>query len=145
MPAKNTRRITAEDLYRFYLISDCQLSPDGRHVVFAAQRVDRKTEKKYSNLWVVPADGGEPRQFTYGDQNDGCPRWSPDGETSAFVSNHADEPDLDPDADDLFLSSIKDGASARGGTARKIEAPLGGKSSPSSSTTAPPGSRAPPK
>jgi dipeptidyl aminopeptidase/acylaminoacyl peptidase len=88
---RKKRLITAEDLYRFQLITDCRISPDGKHVVFAVQRVDKKTEKKYSNLWVVPTDGGRPRQFTYGDQVDGQPRWSPDGCEIAFLSNRGDE------------------------------------------------------
>jgi dipeptidyl aminopeptidase/acylaminoacyl peptidase len=85
------RLITAEDLYRIELLSEPRLSPDGRHVVYRLQRVDRKTEKKYGNLWIVPAEAGQPRQFTYGDQSDSSPRWSPDGKTIAFLSNRADK------------------------------------------------------
>jgi len=83
--------IIAEDLYRFQLITNCQISPDGRHVVFCAQRVDKKTEKKYSNLWVVPTGGGRARQFTYGEQTDSQPKWAPDGSELAFLSNRGDE------------------------------------------------------
>ncbi len=89
MPDKK-RSITAEDLYNFNLISDCQISPDGRHILYCVQRVHKKTEKKYSNLWVVPIDGA-PRQFTYGDHSDTTPRWAPDGTEIAFISNREDE------------------------------------------------------
>ena len=91
MPARKKRPITAEDLYRFQLITDCQISPDGRHVVFCVQRVDKKTEKKYSNLWVAPTGGGRSRQFTRGDQVDSQTKWSPDGSEIAFLSNRGDE------------------------------------------------------
>jgi dipeptidyl aminopeptidase/acylaminoacyl peptidase len=90
MPPRKTRTIKAKDLYRFEIISGVRLSPDGRQVIYSVQRVDKKTEKKYSNLWIAPTSGGDPRQFTYGDQNDTTPRWSPDGTQIAFLSNRAD-------------------------------------------------------
>lgn len=91
MPKTKKRLISAEDLYDFELLNGVRISPDGQHVVYYVQRVDRKTEKKYSNLWVASARGGESRQFTFGDQNDTSPRWSPDGSTIAFLSNRGDK------------------------------------------------------
>jgi dipeptidyl aminopeptidase/acylaminoacyl peptidase len=120
MPPAKKRSITADDLYQFELISDVRLSPDGQDVVYAQQRVDRKTEKKYANLWLVPADGsGAPRQFTYGDQVDSMPRWRPDGEEIAFLSNRADQ----EKPAQLYLIAT------RGGEARpltQIEGTIGG-------------------
>jgi dipeptidyl aminopeptidase/acylaminoacyl peptidase len=83
--------IRADDLYRFQAISGAEMSPDGARVIFAVERVDRDSEKKYSNLWVAPTDRVAPRQFTYGDQRDTGPQWSPDGSQIAFVSNRGDE------------------------------------------------------
>jgi len=85
------RRMTADDLYRFRLITDCQISPDGKQVVYCVQRVDKEEEKKYTNLWIVPTDGGEPRQFTHGDHVDSKPKWSPHGRRIAFLSTRDDE------------------------------------------------------
>ncbi len=79
--------MTATILYDLQIVSDPQISPDGEHIIFAVQRIDRDEEKKYRNLWVVPTNGGDPKQFTYGDQVDRHARWSPDGREIAFLSN----------------------------------------------------------
>ncbi|OGO61866.1 MAG: hypothetical protein A2032_05430 [Chloroflexi bacterium RBG_19FT_COMBO_49_13] len=87
MPTFKKRTITSQDLYKILVLSDVRLSSSGEHVIYTLQRVDPKTEKKYSNLWVVPTEGGQPYQFTYGDQIDTHARWSPDGSQIAFLSN----------------------------------------------------------
>ena len=91
MSPRAKRHITADDLYRFKLIRGATISPDGAHVAYSLQRVDRRTEKRFANLWVVPTAGGRPRQFTYGDQSDTSPAWSPAGDEIAFLSNRGSE------------------------------------------------------
>jgi len=88
---KKIRPIEADDLYRFKLISEPQISPRGDLAVYCEQEVDRKTEKKYAHLWAVPLSDGNPRQITHGKHSDLSPRFSPDGKTVAFLSNREDE------------------------------------------------------
>ncbi|MCZ6485763.1 MAG: hypothetical protein O6826_08700, partial [Acidobacteria bacterium] len=85
------RRISAEDLYRLRVISGCEISPDGEYVVFSLQRIDRMSEKKHFNLWMVSTRRGGSRRFTWGDQSDTSPKWSPDGREVAFLSNRVEE------------------------------------------------------
>lgn len=89
------RTVEIEDLYRFRLISSLQVSPDGKMVAFALTRL-RKTKNDYaSNIWLVPADGGEePFKFTGSDKRDSKPKWSPDGQEVAFISTRSGKPQI---------------------------------------------------
>jgi dipeptidyl aminopeptidase/acylaminoacyl peptidase len=51
------------------------------------------------HLFVVSADGGEPRQLTEGDFADADPTWSPDSMHLAFVSARHEERDYDNASD----------------------------------------------
>jgi dipeptidyl aminopeptidase/acylaminoacyl peptidase len=107
MAAAKMKLISAKDLYRFELITDARISPNGQFIVYVIQRTDKKTEKKYSNLWLVQTAGGRPKQFTYGDQSDSMPKWSPDSSEIAFVSNRGK-----PEQSQLYLIAV-DGGEAR--------------------------------
>jgi len=91
MMSKNKRPITAEDLYDINVVTECQISPDGESMVYSLQTVDRDSEKKYMHLWAVPAKGGKSRQWAFGSHTDSSPKWSPDGQWIAFLSNRIDE------------------------------------------------------
>ncbi|HEX8099116.1 MAG TPA: S9 family peptidase [Actinomycetota bacterium] len=60
---------------------DPRWSPDGKQLAFTSKR-DGET----GQLYVMPADGGEPRKLTDTKQDVELPVWSPDGTRIAFVS-----------------------------------------------------------
>ncbi len=84
------RKINAEDLLTMRFVSQPQLSPDGTLVAFVSRWINPKKNRYFSNLWLVPTDGGEPRRFTVGDYGDTSPHWSPDGRRIVFISDRSD-------------------------------------------------------
>src|SRR5262249_27532820 len=88
--------MTVEDLFRFKRVSDPQISPDGKQVVYVVGTVDTEANKIPSSLWLAAADGkGEPRQLTNAPgKKDRHPRWSPDGKRILFESNRSGESQL---------------------------------------------------
>ena len=84
--SKRKRSIRAEDLFKLRLPTSVAISPDEKLVAYTVERMDKKENKYFANIFVHDLATGEERQFTYGDHNDGQPVWSPDGRYLAFVS-----------------------------------------------------------
>ena len=79
--------LTVETMLRIARIGEPALSPNGRMVAFTVQTPDLDSNTKPEQIYVVPMDGGTPRQLTQeGSQNE-RPRWSPDSRQIYFVSN----------------------------------------------------------
>lgn len=79
------RTITPEDLLRFELISDPQISPDGEKILFSRKVIGEKNDY-ITNVWMLQTGRNpEPHQFTSGGK-DSHARWSPDGSQIAFIS-----------------------------------------------------------
>ena len=86
--ARQTRRaMTVEDVMSMRVVSDPRISPDGRLVAFVVTQADLKTNFRNSDLWLVTADGGEPRPLTVSPKRDDAPQWSPDSTRLAFISD----------------------------------------------------------
>src|SRR5262245_52281632 len=72
------RRITDFGLYPAW-------SPDGRQLAFSTRRIDTPHIASDSTLWIVPAEGGAPRQVE-GTGDAFRPSWSPSGTRIAYWS-----------------------------------------------------------
>jgi dipeptidyl aminopeptidase/acylaminoacyl peptidase len=83
------RPMTAGDLLAVKGVSDPQVSPDGKWVVYVVSEIDAAAGKTNSDLYMVATAGGEPRRLTFASGADNHPRWSPDGSAIAFLSTRS--------------------------------------------------------
>jgi acylaminoacyl-peptidase len=68
-------------------------------------------EAGFVHLFVVPADGGTPRQLTGGDFNHGgTPSWAPDGKYLFISANRHDDWQYDPLNSEVLQVSVEDGS-----------------------------------
>jgi Tol biopolymer transport system component len=58
------------------------VSPDGTRLVYSSYQ-----GRNWHQLWMLPTKGGYPVPLTFGEYDNLFPRWSPDGEKIAFISN----------------------------------------------------------
>lgn len=87
------RAIAFRDLISMHRVSDPQISPDSSWVVYTVATPDLDANRSASNIWIVPASGGESRQLTRSGK-DSRPRWSPDGKSIAFLSSRDGAPQV---------------------------------------------------
>src|SRR5215831_12677777 len=67
------------DIFNLQSVTDPQISPDGKRIVYVRRFSDINTDKNYSNIWVIGFDGSDNHPLTTGNHNDTSPRWSPEG------------------------------------------------------------------
>ena len=81
-------------------------------VTRASYRRDRVgyVDGGYNHLFVVPAEGGTPRQLTDGDWNHSSGEWTPDGREILFSANRSETAELDWRESDIYAVEVASGA-----------------------------------
>ena len=104
--ASQKRPITVQDLYHIATIEDPRISPDGHWTAYVHTTVNKFENGYQRNIWLVSTTGGAPLQLTRGNK-DRQPRWSPDGQILAFVSERDGKPQI------YLLPVVSPGGEAR--------------------------------
>ena len=94
--------------------------PEGAQWAEPLQVIDRVTYRAdgggyaqpgYDHLFLVSADGGAPRQLTFGDFDDGGPlSWTPDGKRVVFSANRHENWQRDINNSEVYALDIASGA-----------------------------------
>jgi dipeptidyl aminopeptidase/acylaminoacyl peptidase len=98
--------LTPEETLNRRGLGDLEFSPDGARVTFTVTEPPKGATRARS-IWTFDLSAGQARQLTFSGKSDSAARWSPDGDTIAFLS------DRDGDAQIYRLSM-------RGGEAQKL-------------------------
>ena len=85
LAAQETRasdRLTTEHYFDLERVSNAQISPDGAHIVYTRQQVNKLEDKWDSSLWMMNADGSQHRFLAKGSN----PQWSHDGKRILYLA-----------------------------------------------------------
>ncbi len=94
MTGSSHQRIEPDDLLKLSVVTHADISPDGELIAYTVQDAEVEENRYRSTIWLVNTSSGAHRQFTAGKTQDTDPRWSPDGETLAFVSDRTGKPQI---------------------------------------------------
>lgn len=78
---------SAEDIFQLEHASDVQISPDGQHIVYVRNSNNIKQDNTLQRLWLVDTSTGQQWPLLDGEYQQRQPRWSPDSNRIAFISD----------------------------------------------------------
>jgi dipeptidyl aminopeptidase/acylaminoacyl peptidase len=87
----STRVPTVDDLLTITSAGGTQISPDGKWVAYTVSYGDFKQDAFITQIWLADTGVGKTLQLTRGDKSSTNPRWSPDGQWLAFLSNRQED------------------------------------------------------
>jgi dipeptidyl aminopeptidase/acylaminoacyl peptidase len=83
------RPIRPADIYRLPVLSDPQVSPDGKWISYTMTTIDSVKDSRNSDVWMISWDGAQDIQLTNSPDGESRARWSPDGKWLSFLSSRA--------------------------------------------------------
>src|SRR4051794_27646139 len=80
------RPITPADLWRVARVGPPSIAPDGTRCVVEVTHYEAEKDESKSELWLLSTDGKTQKQLTSTGGKSSAPKWSPDGQSIAFVA-----------------------------------------------------------
>ena len=77
--------MSPEVLLAFGRLSDPQVSPDGKHILYGVSYTSVEDNRSVRNLFICNMDGSGKQQLTFSGKSVGNARWSNDGKSLAFT------------------------------------------------------------
>src|SRR5713101_3124953 len=65
-----SRKLTPMDVFTLQVPAEPQISPDGKKIAYVRRFADPMTDRRYANLWIINADGGDHRAISTGNRSD---------------------------------------------------------------------------
>jgi dipeptidyl aminopeptidase/acylaminoacyl peptidase len=87
LAAQTRRPLQPDDIFEIKTVGDPRISPDGQWIAYTVTSLDRREDAADTDIYMVPASGGEPIRLTGSRKPETSPRWSPDGRYLAFLSS----------------------------------------------------------
>ncbi|GAB3023782.1 S9 family peptidase [Bowmanella dokdonensis] len=104
----DTKPFVMDDLYRLKDVAEPQFSADGNWLLYSVTHANREQDSYQSDLYLASWDGKERKQLTATPEaSEFLPRWLPDGQSIAYLSDQTDD-----ETTQLFIRSL-DGSQVR--------------------------------
>ncbi len=84
---QNLPPFSSLDIFELEWVTDPQISPDGKTIVYIRNGMDIMKDKRIKRLWMVNVNGDDHQKLSAFDVNESSPRWSPKGDRLAFTAS----------------------------------------------------------
>ena len=113
LPDRQAGKLTPELLWKLGRVSEMQISPDGKTILYGITYYSLEENKGNRDLYSIPVSGGNPTKLTDTKESEYNAVWRPDGKKIAYLSAQNGSMqiwEMNPDGSDKKqVSDIEDG------------------------------------